>query len=112
MTNLVWFRNDLRINDNTSLNKAAQGERVIAVYFFDPRQFVIGDFGFRKTEKFRARFLIETVAELKANLEKLNITLLVFQKSQNSYFQNWSRSIKSNLFFHKKNGRGMRILCV
>ncbi len=79
MTNLIWFRNDLRINDNNSLNKAAQGERVIAVYFFDPRQFVIGDFGFKKTEKFRARFLIETVAELKANLEKLNITLLVFK---------------------------------
>lgn len=80
MTNLVWFRNDLRVNDNASLNRAIQGEKALAAYFFDPRQFEIGDVGFKKTEKYRARFLIETVTELRANLKKLNIELLVFHK--------------------------------
>ncbi|MGB6152692.1 MAG: DASH family cryptochrome [Pricia sp.] len=78
MNNLIWFRNDLRIADNTSLKKACEGEIVIAAYFFDPRHFAIGDFGFKKTEKYRARFLIESVAELRENLKKLNISLLVF----------------------------------
>ena len=78
---LVWFRNDLRVNDNESLTNAiAENETVIAVYYFDPSHYEETSFGFKKTEKFRAKFLIETVTELKQNLEKLNITLLVYQE--------------------------------
>ncbi|HEA21945.1 MAG TPA: DASH family cryptochrome [Pricia antarctica] len=78
MNNLIWFRNDLRIADNASLRKACEGEGVIAAFFFDPRQFDIGDFGFKKTEKYRAKFLIESVTELRQNLLNINIPLLVF----------------------------------
>ena len=78
MNNLVWFRNDLRVTDNTSLSLACHGEKVIAVYFFDPRHYGIGDFGFKKTEKYRAKFLLETVTELQQSLHELNISLLVF----------------------------------
>lgn len=83
---LVWFRNDLRVNDNESLTNAAnENETVIAVYCFDPRHFEETKFGFKKTEKFRAKFLIESVTTLKENLEKLNITLLVYhQKPEDS----------------------------
>jgi deoxyribodipyrimidine photo-lyase len=80
-TGLVWFRNDLRVADNYSLSKAIlENDRVIAVFFFDPRSFEVGDFGFRKTEKFRAKFLLETVTELKENLATLNISLLVYPR--------------------------------
>ncbi|QLG44308.1 DASH family cryptochrome [Costertonia aggregata] len=78
--NLIWFRNDLRIADNISLAKACESENVVAVYCFDPRQFMAGDFGFKKTEKYRAKFLIETITELKENLNKLHIPLFVFHK--------------------------------
>lgn len=79
MNNLVWFRNDLRVQDNNSLYKATrQKGKVIGVYFFDPRQFATTAYGFKKTEKFRARFLLETVRDLKQNLAQQNITLLVF----------------------------------
>lgn len=78
---LVWFRNDLRVNDNESLTNAmAENESVIAMYCFDPRHFEQTSFGFKKTEKFRAKFLLETVTELKDNLEKLNIALLVYHE--------------------------------
>lgn len=78
---LVWFRNDLRISDNESLSSACKAhEKVIGVYFFDPRHFEETAYGFKKTEKFRAKFLIETLLELKKNLEKLNISLLVFKE--------------------------------
>jgi deoxyribodipyrimidine photo-lyase len=80
-TGLVWFRNNLRVNDNMVLNEALkQQNHIIAVYCFDPRSFEIGDFGFKKTEKFRAKFLIETVEDLKKNLKSLNIELLVHHK--------------------------------
>ena len=80
-TSLVWFRNDLRVNDQASLYQAAkESEQVIALYCFDPRHFAETQFGFKKTEKFRAQFLIETVHELRRNLEQNHIALLVFHE--------------------------------
>lgn len=81
MNTLVWFQKDLRVADNPSLINACKGaDQVIAVYCFDPRDYEEGQFGFNRTGKFRARFLLETVANLKKNLEILNITLLVYHK--------------------------------
>lgn len=78
MNNLIWFGNDLRVNDNQSLAKASHGDSLLAVYFFDPRFFEKDTFGFKKTERFRAQFLIETLVQLKTSLEAINISLLVF----------------------------------
>ncbi|TVZ52837.1 DASH family cryptochrome [Dokdonia sp. Hel_I_53] len=87
-TALVWFRNNLRVQDNTALTKAvASGNRVMAVYFFDPRHFEKGEFGFKKTEKFRAQFLIETVRDLQKNLRALNISLLVLHDKPEHNFE-------------------------
>jgi len=80
-TGLVWYRNDLRIKDHEALNEACkENERVIAVYCFDPGQFQKTRFGFIKTGKFRSKFLIESIAELRENLKGLNISLLIFQQ--------------------------------
>ncbi|PIB22928.1 deoxyribodipyrimidine photolyase [Maribacter sp. 4U21] len=78
MNNLIWFRNDLRVTDNESLIKAMNGKKVIAVYCFDPRHYEVDNFGFKKTEKYRAKFLMETITNLRANLKQLNVTLFVF----------------------------------
>ncbi|WP_299061987.1 DASH family cryptochrome [uncultured Polaribacter sp.] len=81
-TGLVWFRNNLRVNDNISLKKAVENhKKVIAIYFFDPKQFKTDVFGFQKTAKFRTKFLIETITNLKNNLADLNITLLTYFKN-------------------------------
>ena len=81
-TALVWFRNNLRVNDNISLYRAAQNhKKVIAVYFFDSKQFLKNQFGFQKTAKYRTKFLIETITDLKKNLANLNITLLTYSES-------------------------------
>ena len=78
-TGLIWFRNNLRTQDNSSLKKAIDNhKKVIAIFFFDPKNFEKEIFGFKKTEKFRAKFLIETITDLKENLAKLNITLLTY----------------------------------
>ena len=79
MNNLVWFRNDLRVEDNHSLHKACQKTgKVIGVYFLDPRQFEMTRFGFKKTEKYRAKFLLESLRDLKNNLAQKNISLFIF----------------------------------
>ena len=78
-TGLIWFRNNLRIKDNISLKKAIdENHQIIAVYFFDPKYFDKDVFGFHKTAKFRAQFLIETIVDLKKNLAELNITLFTY----------------------------------
>lgn len=79
-TGLIWFRNDLRTQDHEGLSKATDNhDRVIAVYFFDPRHYKELDIGFRKTGKFRAKFLIETIHQLRNNIQKMHIPLFVFQ---------------------------------
>jgi deoxyribodipyrimidine photo-lyase len=84
MNNLVWFRNDLRASDNNSLALAcAQSGKTIGIYCLDPRQFEVNKYGFKKTEKFRAKFLLESLRELKNNLQVKNISLLVvFEKPE------------------------------
>ncbi|MEM8764865.1 MAG: DASH family cryptochrome [Bacteroidota bacterium] len=81
---LLWFRNDLRTVDHQGLTEAAKAKKVIAVYCFDPRHYADTPYGFKKTEKFRAKFLIETVRELQQHLAKLNISLLVYHEKPES----------------------------
>lgn len=77
-TALVWFRNDLRTLDHYGLSTAtASHEKVIAYYSFDPRHYATTKWGFKKTERYRAHFLIETVRDLQQRLRELNITLIV-----------------------------------
>ena len=77
-TALHWFRNDLRHSDNNSLTMASRAHRVLAVYCIDPRYFEIDPYGFPRTGKFRAQFLLETVEELSRELRELNIPLFVY----------------------------------
>ncbi len=76
---IVWFRQDLRLHDNEAMSTALRmAEEIIPVYVFDERVFTGKTrFGFPKTGKFRAKFIIESVADLRQNLQKLGSDLLV-----------------------------------
>jgi deoxyribodipyrimidine photo-lyase len=80
-TILVWFRNDLRIHDQQILIRAieSQPQYIIPVYCFDERQFASTSFCFPKTGKFRAKFLLESILDLRQNLVKLGSNLIVRQ---------------------------------
>jgi deoxyribodipyrimidine photo-lyase len=102
--NLVWFRNDLRTTDNAVLAEACvNGNKVVAVYCFDPRHFKVNSFGFKKTEKFRAKFLIESVANLKSQLNILNIDLLIYQELPETVISNLCDSYNvENIYLQKE----------
>ncbi|HIK37860.1 MAG: DASH family cryptochrome [Geminocystis sp.] len=78
-TVLIWFRNDLRIHDQILIHKALAGnpDRIIPFYCLDERQFKTTSFGFPKTGKFRARFLLESLADLRNSLQKLGSNLII-----------------------------------
>ena len=75
---LVWFRNDLRVNDHNGLKLALDNSnKVVGFYCFNPKLFSENKLGFKKTDVFRTKFLIETVDNLKENLKKNNISLII-----------------------------------
>lgn len=76
---IVWFRQDLRLHDNEALTKAIKkGDEIVPIYVFDERQFLgKTKFGFDKTGKFRAKFIIESVEDLRQSFKTKGIDLIV-----------------------------------
>lgn len=70
---LVWFRNDLRIDDNPALYHAMKDKasEVIAVYFYFEKQFDIHGVG--DNQKY---LIISAVKNLQQSLKKLNVNLI------------------------------------
>jgi deoxyribodipyrimidine photo-lyase len=77
-TILVWFRNDLRVHDNEILLEAIRkADKILPVYCFDPYYFTKTETGAPKTGNFRARFLLESVADLRTNLRSRGAELII-----------------------------------
>jgi deoxyribodipyrimidine photo-lyase len=85
---IVWLRNDLRVHDNPVLDWAVrQGgkgvtKEVIPVYSFDPRfyQTKVEKYGSMKCGLVRARFIRETVINLREKLQGIGSQLLLTQE--------------------------------
>lgn len=75
---LLWFKNDLRLHDNESLQKAIDSDKPIIFYYcLDERLFEKTDLGFRKAGAARYKFLKESVEDLQKKLENLNSYLFI-----------------------------------
>ncbi len=95
---IVWFRQDLRLHDNEAISTALRmAEEVIPVYVFDERMFM-GEtrFGFPKTGKFRAQFILESVADLRQNLRNLGSDLLISTGKPESIISDLARDLKTS----------------
>lgn len=77
-TSIIWFKTDLRLEDNETLIKAiAQSEQIIPVYCFDDAHFETSQYGFKKTGNYRAQFLIESLQDLDTSLRALGSGLVI-----------------------------------
>lgn len=77
-TSLVWFRNDLRLEDNQTLDTAIrESDNVLPVYILDPRQFTSTIYNFPKTGDVRKKFIYECLNDLKTNLQKIGGDLII-----------------------------------
>ncbi|MCB0629404.1 MAG: DASH family cryptochrome [Saprospiraceae bacterium] len=98
---IVWFRQDLRLHDNEALLDALTcAEEVVPVFVFDERVFH-GEtrFGFPKTGKFRARFIIESVHDLRASLRALGSELIVRVGKPEEILFELAHQVKSSWIF-------------
>ncbi len=79
-TAIVWFKTDLRLQDNESLCKAIlANDQIIPVYCLTNAQFSTTSYGFKKTGNFRAQFLLEALTDLNNQLIALGSGLLVLR---------------------------------
>lgn len=100
---IIWFTNNLRINDNILLQEAfAKHEEVIGIYCFDIDLFQGSQFGFRKIEKFRAKFLIQSVTDLKKSLFDLNIPLFTYFGSFDKYIPALCKEFEAKTIYVQK----------
>ena len=79
-TVVVWFRSDLRLHDHPALTHAleeAGGGSVLPVFIFDPRSFGKTRFGFEKTGRYRAKFIVESVSALRQSLRDRGSDLII-----------------------------------
>jgi len=95
---IIWFRQDLRLHDNEAVCTALRmAEEVIPVYIFDPRVFHGKTrFGYPKTGKFRAKFILECVENLRNNLRGLGSDLVVMQGHPEVLLTELASSLKAS----------------
>ncbi len=75
---LIWYRNDLRVDNHSGLiNAIRNSDKVLGFYCFNPKMFEKNELNFHKTYSYRAKFLIESVENLKTELNKNNISLII-----------------------------------
>jgi deoxyribodipyrimidine photo-lyase len=71
MKSLYWFRNDLRLNDNLSLNVALEkSDEILFVYIYDIANDKNCAWGFKRVGQHRKLFLSQGLKELKAQLSE------------------------------------------
>lgn len=101
---VVWFRGDLRLHDHPALTHAVEeGLGVVCVYCFDPRQFGKTPFGFEKTGRYRAKFLVESVRELRDRMRAIGGELVVrCGKPEEVVADVCRRSGAKEVFYHRE----------
>lgn len=77
---IVWFRTNLRIDDNRPLLEAiSQSDEVIPVFVLDETMFLTTNYESKKMGTFRLKFLIECLDELNHALTERGSQLLVLR---------------------------------
>lgn len=77
---IVWFRRDLRLHDNQALTEALKhADEILPVYIFDPRKWkgTLAHTGLPKVGSHRAKFVLESVADLRKNLRAKGANLII-----------------------------------
>jgi len=98
---IVWFRMDLRLHDNEALQDAMRNAyEVIPVFVFEDRLFKGNtSFGFPKTGKYRTKFILESVADLRQSLRKLNSDLIIRVGNAEEVLFDLAKSTKTSWIF-------------
>ena len=92
ITNLYWFRNDLRVDDNQALSLCIQNsDYVVPIYIIDTSDLGMDRWGFPKIGIFRRKFIVESLVDLKKQLNERGSDLFVFIGNTTEIIQELSK---------------------
>ncbi|HWV09701.1 DASH family cryptochrome [Pseudomonas sp.] len=77
MRALLWFKQDLRLDDHPAVQAGLSAEQLLPVFILDPAQLQLNEFGSRRLGVHRARFLLESLVALDGALRQRGSNLLV-----------------------------------
>ena len=77
MRALLWFKQDLRLDDHPALQTALSANQLLPLYVLDPALLQLDEFGSRRIGVHRARFLLESLTALDSALRQRGSKLLV-----------------------------------
>lgn len=105
---ILWLRNDLRLHDNYVMNWAMQSKHsdkeVVPVYCFDPRYYSKEHsqtkYRTRKTGIIRSKFQLESIQELRTDLEAIQSKLLVAFEKPEEYISKLLDPTKHNIIVY------------
>jgi deoxyribodipyrimidine photo-lyase len=100
---LIWYRNDLRVHDRTTIHEALRAKaEIIPLYCFDDRAFGKTSFGFPKTGSYRAQFLIESVSDLRNSLQQLGSNLIVRRGLPEKIISDLAEQLKIDTVYYQQ----------
>ena len=78
---VMWFRRDLRLDDNPALLAAEQYSkgRVIPVFCINPDEYGQNILGWPKVGAYRARFLMQALVDLRSKLKRIGSDLVILR---------------------------------
>lgn len=99
-TAILWFRNDLRLEDHAVLEAALKrADRIIPFYCFEEHYWQDSYLGFPKVGSFRSKFLQEAVQDLREQLRKLEADLVVRQGNSAEHLKNLAHEFGAEAIF-------------
>ena len=100
---IVWFTNDLRVEDNGVLRTATdQHERVVPVVCIDREYHHSEQWGFKRTGARRMQFLLESIADLQTSLSTAGAHLQIETGDPVEAILRWVKSTGAGFVYAKK----------
>ena len=97
---IYWFRNDLRLHDNPSLQKAIDtGLPVIPVFIVDDAFTTQHPLGFERMGAHRQKFLYQSLTDLSNSIENAGNKLWVFQGDSVSILKKLYKELNAKAVF-------------
>ncbi len=95
-TTILWFRKNLRIHDNPALLRASESsDRLVCVFIYD-EVIHYEQHGVQSLGPYRAKFLWDSLMELRASLQALGNDLLILKGDAVKVLQNVAEQSGSN----------------